>query len=161
MPLSSFEMPPQTKANSPLFGFIYCNLLFFASRYANAESSTLCVKACAYDLGKFAFKNTTEDIAPVTTDNVACSQSLAVRSLYYCSAVYCSQGEIVAGLDYENTTCKSSYNITLPSTQSILNGTEDLTTIHQSGKKIKKAVDYPVIPTRAFFDISYRTQVRR
>ena len=92
-----------------------------------------------------------------------CANELQVKAQYYCAAVYCSPAEIEPGLKYVSDYCVRYGQDPLPSFESVVSPSLDLSNIERISRAAaasRSAIDYPVIPDADFFAISYRTVVR-
>ena len=96
---------------------------------------------------------------------ILCKSELKIKSIYYCSQVYCTDAEIRSGTALINDTCKEETGVAWPSFDSIALPQAQLAEVDRVSEEAeassaKNPIGYPTIPDREWLDLSVRTDVR-
>ena len=129
---------------------VWLSCLFTTLAHATMPLDAFCVWGSITALYRVDFKN------GVPYDY--CGNELFIKSIYYSSAVYCTDGQIVSGLDYANETCLVE-KTPLPDYESVVTTDADLSQVARVAQGESGVVDHPVIPDEDFQELGRSTVV--
>lgn len=95
----------------------------------------------------------------------SCSNTLQIKSLFYCSQKYCTYEETVSGRHQLNSECVINADIPLPTVDSFLLSQSELDALPLVNEtaglaSVSSTFNTPVLVTQDWFELGYLTMVR-